>query len=284
MMSHELLTPLNHVLGFSAMLEIKLLQQRPRPERWNICLYQGQRARTLCGMVHRVLEIARLTSGDLRRDQQDLRYHTHSDGGDRPAPEKGGRRAIITVSFQAAPQPVFAKTSEYEFRLALNELFDNAVKFNRENGQIGVGRWLHRCEVTIRIADAGIGMARGHRRKGPGHVFPREDDFHRRFEGIGLGLTLVALFAQSNGGRLAIESQNGDRGTAIMLSLNRDQAGRWHGVREGRGDRLAASGPRHHTQPTAISSVPIIRSGVTVSLSRNTPNSITTMKLTPTKG
>ena len=38
------------------------------------------------------------------------------------------------------------------------------------------------------------------------------------------------------------------------------------------------------TQPTAISNVPVIRSGVTVSLSRKTPNAITTMKLTPTNG
>jgi signal transduction histidine kinase len=218
MMSHELLTPLNHVLGFSAMLEIKLRQQS-EPEALEYLSYIKGAGEDLVRMVHRVLEIARLTSSDLRRDQQifDISPLLRAEV-DRIRKKAAPRN--ITVSFQAAPQPLFVRASEHELSLALNELFDNAVKFNRNGGHIAAAVSFADDEVTIRIADTGIGMAEETVEKALGVFFQEEDDDHRRFNGIGLGLTLVALFAQSNEGRLAIESER-DSGTAIMLSLNR---------------------------------------------------------------
>jgi signal transduction histidine kinase len=216
-MSHELLTPLNHVLGFAAMLEIKLRQQS-EPEALEYLTYIQGAGEDLVRMVRRVLEIARFTSSDLRRDPQIFEISPMlQEEVDRIRKKAAPRN--ITVSFQAAPRPLFVKTCENEFRLALTELFDNAVKFNRDDGHVAVAVGSADGEVTIRVADTGIGMARETVEKALGAFFQDEHDHQRRFEGMGLGLTLVTLFAQSNEGRLAIESER-DRGTAIMLSLN----------------------------------------------------------------
>jgi len=217
-MSHELLTPLNHVLGFSQMLELKLRQQG-EPEALEYLTYIKGSGEDLVRMVHRVLEIARVTSGDLPREQQHLDItSTLIDEVDRIRAKAAARN--VTVSFQAASEPIFAKTNEYELSLALRELFDNALKFNRDNGHIAAAIGSAKGEVTIRIADTGVGMAQETIEKALGVFFQDAHSDTHRSGGVGLGLTLVALFAQSNGGRLSIESQR-DSGTAMMLTLNR---------------------------------------------------------------
>lgn len=217
MMSHELLTPLNHVLGFSQILQLKLGQES-EPETLEYLTYIKSAGEDLVRMVHRVLEIARVTSSDLQRDREHFEITPLLMEQVDCLRAKAAPRNI-TVSFQVAHRPLFINASEYEFQLALTELFDNAVKFNRDDGHVAVAVGFADGEVTIRVADTGVGMAPETIEKALGVFFQEDDADHRRFQGSGLGLTLVALFAQSNAGRLAIESRR-DVGTAIILSLN----------------------------------------------------------------
>jgi signal transduction histidine kinase len=218
MMSHELLTPLNHVLGFSSMLELKLKQQN-EPEALEYLTYIKDAGETLVRMVHRVLEIARFTSNDLRRDHTEFEItEILKEEVDRIRDKADPR--FISVSFQTSPRPIYIRASDYEFRSAISELLDNAVKFSHDGGHVGVAVNYIEGEATIRVADTGIGMAEETIERALGVFFQEEEDTTiRRFDGIGLGLTLVALFTNANGGRLAIESRR-NCGTAIMMSLN----------------------------------------------------------------
>jgi two-component system phosphate regulon sensor histidine kinase PhoR len=168
-------------------------------------------------MVHRVLEIARITSSDLQRERHmfDVKaiIMEHVERIRAKAFARG-----VTVSFQAAPQPLIVNSSEHEIQLALTELLDNALKFNRDYGHIAVAAGCANGEVTIRIADTGTGMEKSTAENALGVFFADDKEPLHSRGNIGLGLTLVALFAQSNQGRLAIESER-DVGTAIMLSL-----------------------------------------------------------------
>jgi signal transduction histidine kinase len=218
MMSHELLTPLNHVLGFSSMLEIKL-KGTEESEALEYLTYIKDSGEALLKMVQRVLEIVRFTSNDAGRDQQIVDVASVI-GEELNKVRKKAELRNISMSFQSPSDPVFIETNEYELRFALGELLDNAVKFNDKGGHVTVAVSGQTGTLTIRIADTGAGMTEEAVERALGLFGPGDDWERRRFGGIGLGLTFVAFFARAWNGRLAIETEK-DRGTAIMLTLPR---------------------------------------------------------------
>jgi signal transduction histidine kinase len=218
MMSHELLTPLNHVLGFSSMLEIKL-KGTEESEALEYLTYIKDSGEALLKMVQRVLEIVRFTSNDAGRDPQIVDVFSVI-GEELNKVRKKAELRNISMSFQSPPDPVFIETNEYELRFALGELLDNAVKFNDKGGHVAVAVSSEQGTLTIRIADTGAGMTEESVERALGLFGPGDDGERRQFAGIGLGLTFVAFFARAWNGRLAIETQK-NRGTAIMLTLPR---------------------------------------------------------------
>ncbi len=216
MMSHELLTPLNHVLGFSSMLEMKL-RNTEESEALEYLNYIKDSGELLLKMVQRVLEIVRFTSEDPGREQQLVDVNALLSEQLAKIRKKADARNI-TLSFQNPAEPFFTVTSEYEMHFALGELFDNAIKFNQNDGHVGIALHREGDELTIRIADTGIGMTEEAVEKALGLFNQGEECDTRRFSGIGLGLTFAAFFARAYDGRLAIESEK-NTGTAIMLTL-----------------------------------------------------------------
>lgn len=215
-MSHELLTPLNHVLGFSAILE-EQWRKRGEPEALEYLDHIRESGEALLRMVHRVLEIARMSSDNEPRKRQLLEV-TAIIGTEIDKMRKVAERHSISLSFHAGPEPLYIDASDYEFRLALTELLDNAIKYNCKDGHVGVSLSSTEDEVMIRIVDTGIGLA-GKDAKDALSAFCGKCG-SQQCKGLGLGLTLVALFATALGGKLSIEGGRAS-GTAIMLSLKR---------------------------------------------------------------
>ena len=74
--------------------------------------------------------------------------------------------------------------------------------------------------MAIRIADTGIGMTEEEAERVRSAFRQQDEGLSRRYEGIGLGLTLAAVTAQMNNGSLAIESRK-DQGTTVVMRLRR---------------------------------------------------------------
>ena len=97
----------------------------------------------------------------------------------------------------------------YRFRLeqAVTNLLDNAIKFNRPDGQVSV-----ECEpvdhgkVRISIADTGIGIPSDDLKRIFERFF-RVDKARSRPGGTGLGLPIVKEVVERMGGTVAVESQ-----------------------------------------------------------------------------
>lgn len=217
-MSHELLTPLNHVLGFAGVLEQRL-RQRGEQEEAEYVDHIRSGGETLLRMLRRVLEIARMSSDTVKRKQELLEV-TSIIGDEMARIRPEAHRRGISLSFHAGPGPLHIEASDYEFRLALGELLDNAVKFNRAGGHVGVALGSTADEVIIRITDTGAGIAGPDARRALS-AFTENGTADTAMSGtIGLGLTLAALFATALGGKLGIENRPSG-GTVVILSVQR---------------------------------------------------------------
>lgn len=215
-MSHELLTPLNHVLGFSQILEHKW-RQKGEPEALEYLDHIRESGQTLLRLVHRILEIARLSSenGQRKRSLLETAPIIREEIA-KLRPVAATRN--VSISFHAPSQPVFVEANEHDFRLALTELLDNAIKFNCVDGHVGVVLGFSGKEVGIRIADTGVGIGGNQKEQAFGAFGQPENSDTRQFKGMGVGLTLAALFATAHGGRLTIDNRR-NNGTSVTLSL-----------------------------------------------------------------
>jgi two-component system phosphate regulon sensor histidine kinase PhoR len=132
-----------------------------------------------------------------------------------PAASEGG------VSLKSEVAPGFVVRADRELLdVALKNLVDNAIRYNREGGEVRVRAREEGGETVIEVEDTGEGIPAAHLDR----IFERfyRVDPHRSREkgGTGLGLAIVKHAASQLGGRVTVESQPG-RGSTFRIHLPR---------------------------------------------------------------
>ena len=112
-----------------------------------------------------------------------------------------------------------------EFDICANEeqlkhvwinLLDNAIKFTDEGGRISVSADKHHEDIIVRIEDTGVGMDE----KTLEHIYEQfyRGDTAKRYEGTGLGLSLVQRIIHLHDGKIKADSKPGE-GTCFTVIL-----------------------------------------------------------------
>jgi len=129
---------------------------------------------------------------------------------------QAGEKGQVLVFERPAGSPVVSATEEGLERIFGN-LVGNAVKYTPEKGVVTVSVQASSHQVTVTVADTGIGI--------PAESLPRLfGEFYRApnakaFEtGTGLGLVIVKELVESFGGRISVESVEG-KGTTFTVYL-----------------------------------------------------------------
>jgi signal transduction histidine kinase len=95
-------------------------------------------------------------------------------------------------------------------------LLDNAIKFTPDGGKIIITAYATKEEISVTIEDDGIGMSEETLK----HIFEQfyRGDTENRYEGSGLGLSLVHRIVQMHKGTVIAESVP-ERGSIFMVTL-----------------------------------------------------------------
>lgn len=124
----------------------------------------------------------------------------------------------INITFDTEKEEIYTLVDiEFVERIVLNVL-SNAIKYNKENGEILVSIEDVNNNVHIRIKDTGIGIPKNKLEK----LFDRFERFDNNTlsheEGTGIGLNIVKQMVDALAGKIKAESEV-DKGTTITITL-----------------------------------------------------------------
>ncbi|MFN2597968.1 MAG: sensor histidine kinase [Pyrinomonadaceae bacterium] len=100
----------------------------------------------------------------------------------------------------------------------LTNLSDNAVKFNREGGEVRVSHERAGVRDHVRVADTGEGVAPEHLPRIFERFYRVDKARSRALGGTGLGLAIVKHLARAHGGEVRVASTPGE-GSIFTVEL-----------------------------------------------------------------
>jgi signal transduction histidine kinase len=123
-----------------------------------------------------------------------------------------------TISIKLASQLPMVKADRQKLHLVLANLLSNAIKFTPEEGRIQVEVKTKGNEVWVSVRDTGIGIPPREQERIFDRFYQVEPSLTRRFEGIGLGLSIAKGMVELHGGRIWVESVEG-MGSSFTFTL-----------------------------------------------------------------
>jgi len=226
--SHELRTPMNGVLGAAQLLTSTRLDPTQK-EYVAIVRNSGD---NLMALLNDILDLTRIEADRLELESADVDLEEFVARFDRTWSARAREK---DVAFQVeidrtAPASIVgdpARTAQI-----VHNLLSNAVKFT-ESGEIRLTVSADRVSerralLKFRVSDTGPGIAPEHLEKLFRPFTQIDGSSTRKFGGAGIGLTLSQKLAQMMGGQLDVESEPG-RGSTFTFSLEVDVRA-WHAV------------------------------------------------------
>jgi len=125
----------------------------------------------------------------------------------------------LRVIWDAQMSPVKIRGDRVRLQQAVLNLLSNAIKFNQEDGRIKVDiRRQSDGSIAIDVIDDGIGIKSENLARMIEPFEQADNSYSRRYEGAGLGLSVVQKIMTLHGGELRLRSVFG-KGTCATLLL-----------------------------------------------------------------
>jgi signal transduction histidine kinase len=213
--SHELRSPLNSILGWASMLKNGKLDPEMTTKAVEI-IERSARSQNL--LINDLLDVSMMISGKTRLQICPLHpeiFVSNAIESLRPSADEKG--LTLNQNFYENINQVNGDAERLQ--QVVRNLIANAIKFTPEGGQIDVNLRNRNNQVLITVTDTGIGIAPNFLP----YVFDRfrqADSSHtRKHGGLGLGLSIARHLVELHGGIVGVESQGEGRGATFYVEL-----------------------------------------------------------------
>ncbi|ESX17751.1 MULTISPECIES: HAMP domain-containing sensor histidine kinase [unclassified Mesorhizobium] len=215
--SHELRTPLNAIIGFSDMLLHEMFGGFKDPRQKEYVGLVKESGQHLLAVVTSILDVSRIEAGAYATEPEPFRFIEAVEMCQSMMQLQANAKNI-GLQAQIAPDAGEINADRRAVQQILINLVSNAVKFTPDGGDVVVGAKRIGSRLHFWVRDTGIGIAEEDFVNLGKPFMQIQNDYTRRFEGTGLGLSLVKGLVALHDGTMSIESMPGE-GTTVTISL-----------------------------------------------------------------
>lgn len=216
-MSHELRTPLNAIIGFSDMLQSDMYKSMCEEKRDEYVGIINNSANHLLGVVNGFLDISKIDAGKYQifPEPFDIAAATKSTMSMLQVDADKGGIKFAVGSLDNLPEMTADRRAYVQI---LINVLSNAIKFTESGGSVHLKIERIGRNIKLQISDTGIGISEEHISKLGQPFYQADSKYNRKYEGTGLGLTVVHGLVELHGGSVNFESQT-DKGTIVTITL-----------------------------------------------------------------
>lgn len=218
LVAHELRSPLAPILLAADMLSLDHANDKKLKKLQAII---GEEVEHLVYLIEDLLDASRISTGKLRMEYGEVDLSAvlaqSVDAKMSNIVERGQ-----TIEASCTQDPVIVRGSKVRLKQIFSNLLDNASKYTPVGGHIGICMSLSKDEVTVVVADNGIGI--------PAHALPHIFDLFVQEAGalslhgggLGIGLALVHELVAAHHGTVSASSAGRNQGSefTVMLPLS----------------------------------------------------------------
>ena len=211
-MSHELLTPLNAVIGFSTVLQKQAFGpiNEKQQEFVNHIISSGMHLQT---MINGILAFTSSKKDSVELELSTFSLRELSDASLMVHREKALKNGI-DLYFELTPEiDSVINADQMKLKHILGNLISNAIKFSPAGGDVRVTAVKNDSFILFTVSDTGIGI----KKEDIPNLFQictqLEPANTKVYAGIGLGLVLSRQLVEEHGGEMWVESRFGTGST-----------------------------------------------------------------------
>ena len=217
-MSHELRTPLNAILGMTEALRDEIYGALGERQSKAVGTIE-ESGRHLLNLISDILDLSKTEAGEMKLEIVAVSVESACQASLQLVRQMTLQKRL-KVSLTLDSGVTILEADERRLKQILINLLSNAVKFTPEGGELGlevVGDGENKV-VRFTVWDTGIGIAPEDAERLFKPFTQLDSSLSRRYEGTGLGLSLVHRLAEMHGGGVSLESQVGV-GSRFTVSL-----------------------------------------------------------------
>ncbi|MBE7170114.1 MAG: PAS domain S-box protein [Williamsia sp.] len=211
--SHELKTPVTSIKAYAEVLH-EMFEESNDASSAALMEKMDTQVDRLIDLIRALLDTSKLSEGELSLNFEKFDLHNLIE-------ERGQDLQRLSLSHNLVlpnAKETFVTADRERIGQVLTNLISNAIKYSPKGGDVIIGLKMITGAVQVSVKDNGMGIPKELHEKVFERFFRVKTEQMKNYPGMGLGLYITAYIVQKHGGKIWLESKEGE-GTTFYFTL-----------------------------------------------------------------